>query len=743
MKLASTFLVLWIAGVYGVDGKDALLTPSVYYDGEDGTWLPQSNRNGWVNPEDLASMPQCVAQQDQSVWLRAMTKCTSQRCTNHFGIICTHHQWLTQLSCLSDAFSSEVVANYLPYCGRSILAKAQLYQWIRNITGRTWLVDVGDANGLQALSPASLAKGYTAVGVVDNAPPCLTSTVSALSREPFQRVMASCGFTSTTQHTGNAARPWEYSERLRSMTALDFETVGYDLVHHRLKDGEYFDKDCFCSAFSLDLNNEPCSESGQLDFTKERLWIHAVCGSMSLPDNWMDGLKTTEFAYIPIENWHWPKCVADMPKQVIQRTDQCATDACEVDSSGYCKVKRAVDRACFCRDISYDSCGGSCHIFEGRIGYVKWLHDLCGSVQDWHGLPDNWHQLIVPTPIEMIPWRWTLKPSMDSDIANITTKLATKATETCPSNDWKLGSIALVSIAGLLAIFFSNITDKNKTQPGFEWHSLPLSWVYKGTLIATLQLTANCFNVLLVQSTSGYEDVPAFQLILLWSSMPRLTWLMILLVGLQPFRAVEFSAAASLLFAEVVSQFLSSYYMLMTVDYGRQHNFYLGGIGEAVRGPPAETMYAGALMWLIIIGMALVQLMHAMRNRIRSTGSVLAQQRKALRKHRRGLRNGYAQGRMDRPIGSEESLFTSSMGGNHMVYGTFAARDQHEWLSQMVFPGFYPTTIMTMLLLWIAQWFFWSGFIGLSLEEFCPPKLGLLTAIWIASSTMSAIISAT
>ena len=77
----------------------------------------------------------------------------------------------------------------------------------------------------------------------------------------------------------------------------------------------------------------------------------------------LDALKTTEFAYISIEDWHWPKCVTDMPKQLIELTSQCMTDACELDSSGYCRVVRAVDRACFCRDLRYDSCGGSCQIF--------------------------------------------------------------------------------------------------------------------------------------------------------------------------------------------------------------------------------------------------------------------------------------------------------------------------------------------------------------------------------------------
>ncbi|KAL2823226.1 hypothetical protein BDW59DRAFT_148869 [Aspergillus cavernicola] len=756
MKISSTYLVLLMAGVYGVDVREALHTATVDYNGEDRTLVPQNNYNGWVNPENLAPMPQCIAQQGQSTWLSTMTKCTGKRCTSHFGAICTHHQWLTQLSCLSIAFSSDVIESYFPYCGRSILAKAQLYLWIHNITGRTWLIDVGDANGLQNLSPASLAKGYAAVDVIYNAPPCLTGSDSALSMEPFQHVIASCGFTNTTQHTGNAARPWEYSAFLRSMIALDFETVGYNLVRHHIRDGDYFDKDCFCSAFTIDLEKEPCLGSGQLDFTKERLWINATCGSTSLPDNWTDILKTTQFAYIPIEDWHWPICVADMPKQVIELTDQCATDACGLDSSGYCEVKRAVDRACFCRNISYDSCGGSCHIFENRIDYIKWLHDLCDNVQDWHGLPDNWRQLAAPTPIDMIPWRWTIKPSIDSDIAYITRLGSIRATETCSLNEWKLGSFALVNIATFLAAFLSQRTGIHRIARGFLWHSHPQCWFFKGTLIAALQLLAIWFNVLSVQNTSGYEDVPVIQLMLLWCSMPRLAWLTILLIGLQPFGAMEFSAAASLLFAEMILQSLSSYYMIMTVNYGREHNFYLGGIERAERGRLAKTMYAGALMWLIIIGAALVQLMRAIRkmNRLTGSGSLdppksqtakqtaskIAEELMApLHEGCAKLREKLAHCWMDKTRGSEETPLTSSQGGDYMVYGTFSVKGQHHWVSQKTF--LYTAMVIIMLLLWIAQWLFWGGFIGLSSEEFCPPKLGVLTAVWIASSSIGVIIS--
>lgn len=709
---------------------EVLHTASVNSNGGDRTLTPQNNYDGWVNPEDLTSMPQCIAQQDQSTWLSAMTECTGKRCTSHFGIFCTHHQWLTQLSCLSIGFSSDVIKGYLPYCSRSVLAKAQLYRWIRNITGRTWLVDVGDANGLQNLSPASLTEGYAAINVTYNAPTCLTDSVSAPSMEQFQHVIASCSFTSTTQHTGNAARPWEYRG---SMVALDFETVGYDLTQRNITYGDYFDKECFCSAFTIDLKKEPCSEPGQLDLTRERLWINATCGPTSLPDNWTDKLKTTEFAYILIEDWHWPTCVADMPKQVTELIDQCATDACEPDSSGYCKIRHTVDRACFCRDISYDSCGGSCHVFENRIDYVKWLHDLCGNVQGWHGLPDNWRKLTAPIPVDMIPWRWTMKPSNDPSIASITRLGSIKAAEKCASNEWKLGSFALVNIATFLAAFLSRRPGIQRIARGFLWHPHSSGWFFTGILIAALQLLGNWFNAFLVQKTPGYENIPVIQLMLLWCSMPRLAWLTILVIVVQPFEAINFSAAASSLFAEMILQLLSSYYMIITVNYGREHDFYFGALEGAERGQSAKIMYSGALLWLIIIIVSFVQLMRATRktNRLTGSGSLdlpkwqrskqttssIAEELVAqLNEHCTWLGEKLAYYCIDKSRVLGETSPMISERGNYTVYGTLTVTKQNDTVSRRTFAKLYALTAISMHLLWITQWLFWGGFIGLSSE---------------------------
>lgn len=317
----------------------------------------------WVYPETLLPMPQCIAQQDPSAWLSAMTKCTKKQCMRHFGVICTRHQWRTQLSCLNTELSPQIVQEYVSYCSRSVLAKAQVYQWIRAVTDRTWLVEVGDANGLETLSPASLAKGYTTVSVISKAPACLTETMSASSMEPFGHVMTSCGFEAYTRHTGNAARPWEYWESQHSMVALDAEIVGYDLVHHSIPYGDYFDKQCFCRTFDASLAAEVCAGPG-LASTRERMWMNATCGPASLPGNWTQGLKTTVHAYIPTRDWSWPQCFGSMPESVVDLHGECTTNACDIDSDGYCKVTRAVDRARFCRNISYSTCSGACHVFE-------------------------------------------------------------------------------------------------------------------------------------------------------------------------------------------------------------------------------------------------------------------------------------------------------------------------------------------------------------------------------------------
>ncbi|KAF3395199.1 hypothetical protein DPV78_009032 [Talaromyces pinophilus] len=743
MRVSSVWLLLLMAAFSKAIATGSPIIATVIENNEESHIL--NNYNGWINPEDLPPMPQCIVQQHHSTWLAAMTDCAAKQCTSHFAFICTHHQWLTEVSCLGTHFSPDLLKSYLPYCSRSVLSKAQLYSWVWNTTSRTWFVDVGDANELQNLSPASLVDGYADVDVMNYAPVCLTESVSTPSRGAYRHVMASCMFTASTQNTGNAARPWEYSESLQSIIPLSYETVGYDLTGHHISEGSYFDKNCFCSYFAIDPENEPCSGSRGIDLTRERLWINATCGSSSLPQNWTDTLQTTDLAYIPLEDWNWPKCVADMPKQVIELSEQCVAEACEVDSDGHCsKIKPAVERACFCHNISYNSCGGSCQIFETRIDYVNWLRSMCGDVDDWHGLPDDWRRLAAPTALDMIPWKWTVKPS------NITGN--------CVSKGWKLGSIALVNITTLLAMLLMQRTSIR--QIAHRWQ--PRSWYSKGSLIAASQILANFINTLLVQRTPGYEEVPDTQLLLLWCTMPRLlSWLPNLLVGVQPFETMNMSAVGACLFAEVFLQGFSSYYMLMTVRYGVEHNIYLGHtLEKAERAWAASRMYYGALVWFIMIGLALVLLVWA-THRINEMTEI-----ETLEPSPKLQRDGNAISRFPEVLmaqvnkrytrfrekathiwtvectNSEKGPLIESTEKPGSAYGTFSATGRYHWASHRNSVGLYAALTLGLFGLWIAQWLFWSGLVVLSSEEYCPPELGSLTGLWIVFSLAGAIFGA-
>jgi hypothetical protein len=139
----------------------------------------------------------------------------------------------------------------------------------------------------------------------------------------------------------------------------------------------------------VSLEQDLCSGYERIDSTMERLWLNATCWPTSLPADSTKSLKVLGFSYIPVENWHLPERIADMPKQLEQLSDQCKTSAYEVILDGYWKVKQAIDRECICSYISYKLCQGSCQVFENRIEYVSWLHSACGDLSDWYGFSED------------------------------------------------------------------------------------------------------------------------------------------------------------------------------------------------------------------------------------------------------------------------------------------------------------------------------------------------------------------
>ncbi|EWG38571.1 hypothetical protein FVEG_01761 [Fusarium verticillioides 7600] len=595
MKPQTVLQALLIARVSGVSGEP--LTNLTSSGDDDPSVL--KNRGGWVNPEDLAPMPQCIAQQDQSAWLDAMTKCTRHRCTSYF-IFCTHYQWLTELSCLSAEFSPGIVKHYSKYCSRSVLAKAQLHHWISTTTGRNWLVDVGDTNNLQGLSPKSLTDGYTSIDVANKTPACLRETPSAGTKETFDHVISSCSFTATTQHTGNTARPWEYNPRRNSMTALSFDTASYDLTSSHIPAGEYFDKACFCNTFSMSQHEEPCSTLSPKDLEAQRRWMNETCGY-------------------------------------------------------------------------------------------------------------TWHEPAGLQPRDMIPWRWRIYPRSPNGDAQ------------CPSNEWKLMSMGLINLLTFFAILHANNTrQSNVTSPRPLFYN-PARWILGGVLLGCIHLLANLANAAIIQFTPGYEDIPAVQLMLLWCSLPRLSWLPISSHGTKNPESQDMTSSMSAMFAEAILQAFSFYHMCLTVNYGRIHDFYFGALSRAARSPFAALMFGGALVWLFVVAMMAVPDIRTIRTRDKPD-------------EKEG-------GESDGGAKEEECLLPKSRTRSEgHDYGTISAEVESLAPSMKRHSRLHMVLAMGVPLLWAAQWLFWIGFIGLSSNDFCLPSLETLTGVWLASSVGSVTI---
>lgn len=663
-----------------------------------------------------------------------MTQCVWRQCTRHFGVICTQHQWLIQLSCLSTGFSPDVVREYLPHCSRSVLAKAQLFRWVHKITGRTWLVGIGDAIELQSLSPASLSQGYADVDVKDKAPMCLVDAISATSKENILHAMAICGFTGDTQHTGNAARPWEYNEGLRSIVALDSETIGYDVTQHILAQSNYFDKECFCKSFTIDLAAEPCAGLG-LSVTRERLWMAATCGLDYLTSKWTNGLQTTQFDYIPTEDWHWPQCFDDMRKKTKELPDRCTTHACEIDKDGYCKIKSAVDRSCFCSNTDYSTglgITGSCHRFETRIDYVNWLHVLCGNVEGWHGLPKNWRQLAGLTVEDMTPPAFEcLRPRIRD--YNNSTRTDWEIAKLCPSTEGKFMTIALINVATLIAVTL--FLKKGIHWPGNVCSSsyYPNSWFTKGLAAAGLHVLAHWANAAIVESSTYY--IYRLRFVFFWSTMPRLVWLPVLFAGTQPWKATGFSTIAASVFAEVILQTLAAMPMVTAIRYGWEHNFYSNGMKRLHVSSSAQLLYVGVLMWLFVVIVTVVLLLQTLLGQIVLTTRAPAKlpdgqanERTVLSPTEQLIAPLNAQWTsfetkimaywINRSWDLEKELLLQREQQACTTYGTLPIKSTSDRTVVRRVVRLYLVAVISMILLSFAQAVVWIGFLGLSGNEY-------------------------
>lgn len=567
--------------------------------------------DGWVWPEYIAPLPQCVYQvQNATTWFDVMTACSPSHCSRHFGVICESYDPLTQISCLADRMDTAMLGPYYANCDRSIVSKVQLYTWL-NVT----LVDTWNARPADWGSKPSAVNSYGRQQLLQNVPDCLNNAQLRKYNESFSRAMDVCSFSNskyevllpTTGTSGFYTWAWKGS----SMTAGGYEVPGsnalgatssfsYAPVSNAvsLSGVLYEDKECICDA--LNTTAEPCATSSNLDRTRERLWLNATCPSNHIADNWTDSLLLYNASFSDLGSFSWPQCISNASRtpdcygHYAQALSSCSSKRCAIASNGYCNIMDALDKQCFCQSISYAQCNGSCKYFQGRMDYVSWLNSTCASVPNWAGLPTDWLTLSKPIAVDLVPWTWRVKPSTASQQQH------------CPSNAWKLASLAIVNIVvALLIPFASKRTTIEWLSHGYLGHPRGKAWITSGCLFATLHVISNIINASIVKGTPGYEHVAVGSLALLWCTRPRVAWLTILLLPSQAYQVMYFPSAAASLLSELILQLIASYYIGSTANYGRVHHLYTGAAtGSALRGS-AQLMYGGALLWLIVVVFAI------------------------------------------------------------------------------------------------------------------------------------------
>ena len=98
-------------------------------------------------------------------------------------------------------------------------------------------------------------------------------------------------------------------------------------------------------------------------------------------------------------------------------------------------------------------------------------------------------------------------------------------------------------------------------------------WPASALLSVGINLLGNVTNAFLTKGKPGYHHVPLMSLVLLWSTRPRLAWLVVLLVWitgqLRTDKTAYLDSAVASLMAEIILQAVGAFYMGLSVDHAR------------------------------------------------------------------------------------------------------------------------------------------------------------------------------
>ncbi|KAF2475222.1 uncharacterized protein BDR25DRAFT_310647 [Lindgomyces ingoldianus] len=360
---------------------------------------------------------------------------------------------------------------------------------------------------------------------------------------------------------------------------------------------------CFCKEMDLP---EKCNPVG-VERSAEFLWLNSTCASVAafpgLPKGWEDSLLKMNSTYgAPTNFTTWPKCANanNCGTNLNTIVTNCTQNLCNINpQTGLCtSILPGVNPACYCSP--------NCKLSWEREQYLNWMNTTCGLVSSWHGLPSNWVDLLLVQDSELLPWNWRIRISYLTTGSNNSTS-STSQGRHCPSASSKLAAFAVVNVAMLVLIPILGRRDvMKKITFGTLGHRASLMWLVTGPFTVLLHIASNAIAALIIKRTPGFGSVEIGQLILLWCTRPRLAWMIVALIPFQASEEIYFSVASSTMIAEVILQTLGGYYMGVATNYARRQKFYQRSrLAKTPKGRDAMIMYAGSIMWLSIIVIAI------------------------------------------------------------------------------------------------------------------------------------------
>jgi len=126
-------------------------------------------------------------------------------------------------------------------------------------------------------------------------------------------------------------------------------------------------------------------------------------------------------------------------------------------------------------------------------------------------------------------------------------------------------------------------------------------WIVFGFHGVAIKLIANFANAATTKSAFGYSAVSLVDVALLWSTRPRLAWIVLLLANVQWKKRINPSAALSALLAETILQGIVSVYLDRTAHMGASENYDSASLPwkGIPNGTNMHIMYASALLWVV------------------------------------------------------------------------------------------------------------------------------------------------